>query len=78
MELCKHLKQRVGQAECGCAGTFGVYHCALFETPAIPFPAEPIYLHHNNGKIEENPEVLQCTNCTQNTSSNHPTLPKKC
>lgn len=76
---CKHLGEKAGIAECGCQGAFSVYKCKLLETIAIPFIAEPIYIHHLNGKVESNPDVLQCNQCTHNTTGKQShKLPNNC
>lgn len=75
MATCKHQGKKIGKAECGCAGTFSVYYCNLLETPAMPFPATPLYLHHENGPIEPNPDIIQCNQCSQNTTGTNTHLP---
>jgi len=78
MANCKHLGKKVGKAECGCQGAFSVYDCKLLFTPAIPFPATPIYLHKLDGTTEKNPEILQCNQCANNTTGKQTHLPNSC
>ena len=79
MATCKHLGKKIGTAECGCAGLFSVYTCKLLESVALPYSAEPQFLHHNDGHIEPNPEILLCNNCQHNTTKTQSySLPKKC
>lgn len=79
MATCKHLGNKIGLAECGCQGVFSVYQCKLLETPAIPFPADAKYLHKLDGSSEQNPEILQCNQCSHNTTNKQThKLPNNC